>query len=154
MNPNEIKDYRTKKNLTQSELADICGSTKASVSRWEKGTNKPLGSSLKILNQLISGELIISQVTNLEAKLLDQNVEVSNYDNREDFLTASLKYLLLHGEFMPLDAPNISPQEQHPESHLRVAEDPHPYITERESNIIDPSTEENANGGDSNTSAS
>ena len=151
MTAHDIKELRKEKKLTQSEFGKLCGVSGASVSRWEHGVDNPSGGALKILEQLKSGELITANITPLETKLLDQNVAMSNYDNREDFLTASLKYLLIHGDFMPLDAPNPA---HHQHSHLRVAEDTPPYVTERKSNIIDPSTEANNSGGNSNTSAS
>jgi transcriptional regulator with XRE-family HTH domain len=106
MKPHEIKDLRLAKKLTQSELGEICGVDKASVSKWEKGKNNPSGGALKILQQLRSGEIVVTELSDLEAKLLEQNVKIGGFASAEDYLTASLKHLLAHGEFM-----NILPKK-------------------------------------------
>lgn len=111
----EIKALRLARKLTQDGLGELCGVTKASVSRWENDKDTPRGSAMKILSQLASGDLVVSQVSELEVKLLDQNVEVGNFRNKEDYLTASLKHLLMHGKFMDMEGPR-----------LRVADDETP----------------------------
>lgn len=39
--PNNIKTWRTRKGLTQQELADIIGVTRCSISNWEDGIKSP-----------------------------------------------------------------------------------------------------------------
>lgn len=103
MNPNEIKELRKEKKLTQEQLGEVCGVRNSSVSRWEKGVDSPSGPALKILQQLRDGDLVVSEVSDLEVGLLDQNVKVGGFKDREDYLTKSLKHLLVHGEFLSLN---------------------------------------------------
>ena len=119
MSPIEIKDLRKLKKLTQEQLGEICGVRNSSVSRWEKGVDSPSGPALKILKQLQNGDLTISQISELELKLLNQNVTVGNFRNREDYLTASLKHLLVHGSFL-----DILPERDTGPALRMVAEDP------------------------------
>ena len=109
MKPEEIKDLRRNKKLTQTKLGELCGAKKSAVSLWESGKNTPSGPALKMLHQLRDGDLIVSQVSELETKLLDKNVEVGKFKSREEYLTESLKYLIMHEEFMPIDAPAFKP---------------------------------------------
>ena len=102
MKPDEIKDLRKKKKLTQAELGELCGVDKASVSKWEKGKNNPSGGALKILQQLQDGQLVITELSDLESKLLEQNVKIGGFKSSEEYLTASLKHLLQHGTFMSI----------------------------------------------------
>jgi transcriptional regulator with XRE-family HTH domain len=39
--PNIIKSYRSKKGLTQGELAQMLGKSKNVISNWENGVNQP-----------------------------------------------------------------------------------------------------------------
>ncbi len=50
---NIIRDLRIKKNLTQSELAGLCGVHQTAVSQWEKGRTAPDTNSLKILSRVL-----------------------------------------------------------------------------------------------------
>jgi transcriptional regulator with XRE-family HTH domain len=102
MKAESIKALRLEKKMTQSQLGDICGVEKASVSKWEKGKNRPSGAALKILKSLAIGDLVISRVSDLELKLLDENVRAGAFTTREEYLTVSLKHLLLHGKFLTL----------------------------------------------------
>jgi transcriptional regulator with XRE-family HTH domain len=112
MNSEEIKRLRLSKKLTQEQLGELCGVEKASVSKWEKAKTQPSGSSRKILEQLASGDLVVTQVSDLELKLLDQNVETGGFADREEYLTASLKHLLVHGRFMDLERPALKVAEE------------------------------------------
>tara|TARA_R110000764_G_scaffold101018_3_gene186297 strand:+ start:1193 stop:1648 length:456 start_codon:yes stop_codon:yes gene_type:complete len=148
MKANEIKDYRKQKELNQTQLGALCGVTNSAVSRWEKEIDKPSGSALKILERLINGETVISNITPLEAKLLDENVNHSPYKNREEFLTESLKHLILHGEFLTLESnprPNLKEithnQAAEPEAHYKFSR----------KNIITPEQDDNENSGEANT---
>jgi DNA-binding transcriptional regulator YiaG len=38
MTPEELRAYRTRKNLTQAQLAALTGHTERQVRRWEAGT--------------------------------------------------------------------------------------------------------------------
>ena len=103
MNPQEIKDLRLEKKLTQEAFGEIFGVSKAAVSRWENGVDSPSGSAMKMLKRLACGDVVITELSDLEVKLLDQNVKLGGFNNREDYLTASLKYLIQHGDFMPIN---------------------------------------------------
>ena len=113
MKPDEIKDLRKEKKLTQEQLGELCGVGKSAVSHWESGKDNPSGPSLKILQQLRDGDLVVSEISDLEMKLLDQNVLAGAFKSREDYLTASLKHLLVHGGFMSIQGKtppsNITP---------------------------------------------
>lgn len=47
MTPKELKDWRTRRNLTQTQLGDMLGVTKACISRWESG-QRPISSLLTL----------------------------------------------------------------------------------------------------------
>lgn len=140
MKPHEIKDLRKQKKLTQAELGEVCGVTKASVSRWENGKDNPSGGALKILHQLRDGILIPTRLTDLEQKLLEQNVEYGGFKDAEDYLTKSLKHLLMHGEFMSLTEPNKqSPPSvtSFPQSSMKTVHTMAAAGSEVEAEIID-----------------
>jgi len=116
MSPQEIKDLRISKKMNQAQLGDICGVNKSAISSWESDARKPSKAALKILQQLRDGDLIVSEISDLELKLLDQNVTVGKFKSREDYLTSSLKHLLVHGTFLNLlpsdhDNPHPPPAE-------------------------------------------
>lgn len=157
MKPQEIKELRTSKKLTQQQLAELLGFNKSAVSSWESGDRNPSGPALKILHQLRDGELVVTELSELELKLLDENVKAGKFNDREDYLTKSLKHLLVHGAFL-----EIQPIPMRPALGL-VAEDDQPYhdketkdsYPNESNNVTDPHldslNETNENGGESNT---
>ncbi len=44
-----IKNFRTFRNVTQQELANKVGKTKSVISNWERGTNEPDVDSIEII---------------------------------------------------------------------------------------------------------
>ena len=52
MFPENMKAARKAKNLTQEELAEICGVTPSCVSRWETGAWSPSPKHQEILSQV------------------------------------------------------------------------------------------------------
>ncbi len=54
MNSLEIKEFRKKYNLTQSDLADIVGSTIRAVQSWEQGNRNITQSAIKLISNFIS----------------------------------------------------------------------------------------------------
>ena len=50
---NIIKELRSEKNLTQAQLASLCGVHQTAVSQWEKGRTAPDTNSLKILSDVL-----------------------------------------------------------------------------------------------------
>ena len=103
MKPHEIKELRLEKKLSQQDMGDICGVSKTAVSKWEKGQTEPSGPSLIRLKELRDGKVVISELTPLESKLLADNVEAGSFKDAEHYLIESLRYLINHGSFMPLD---------------------------------------------------
>ena len=156
MTAEEIKEFRKSKSLNQEQLGELCGVGKAAVSRWEKKLSAPSGSALIALKRLINGDDSIMPVTALDIKLLDENVANSDYKSREEYLTESLKFLLINKKFDTSNTPSKFWENgtQKNIEKFRIADTEEPYHAERESNIIDPSTEANDSGGNSNTSAS
>ncbi len=53
----DIKKFRTKKGLTQQQLASALNVSVTTVSRWESGLKEPSGSAAAILKSLIAGSL-------------------------------------------------------------------------------------------------
>ena len=103
MTPHDIKAFRKRKGLSQSELGDLCGVGKSAVSQWESGNSEPTGGARKLLEDYISGARCIVPLTEQEERLLDENVQRGNFGSREDFLTSSLVHLIRHGSFdLPL----------------------------------------------------
>lgn len=41
MDPNPLKDFRTREGLSQDDLAKLIGVTRETVTRWENGSRKP-----------------------------------------------------------------------------------------------------------------
>ena len=65
--PENIIRLRHEKKLTQEELADFIGVTKASVSKWEKGINTP---DLMLLPQLAAYfDVTVDELIGYEARL-------------------------------------------------------------------------------------
>ena len=64
-----------------------------------------------MLAVLGAGDLAVSQLTELEMKHLDQNVTVGRFRDREDYLTSSLKNLLVYGQFLKIREAEVSGEE-------------------------------------------
>ena len=56
--PDEIKCLRAELHVSQSTFALIMGVSQKTVEAWEKGTNKPIGSSCRLMNMLKKDPLI------------------------------------------------------------------------------------------------
>ena len=50
---NRIKSLRIEKNLTQAQLARLCGVHQTAVSQWENNRTQPDTESLKILSDVL-----------------------------------------------------------------------------------------------------
>ncbi len=57
----EIKDIRSKANLSQSAFANFMGVSKKTVEAWEAGTNIPQGSSQRLLEIISKDSTILQQ---------------------------------------------------------------------------------------------
>lgn len=76
---------RHEKKLTQEELADFMGVTKASVSKWEKGINTP---DLMLLPQLATYfGVTIDELVGYEAQLSNEQIRRQYADLSKDFAT-------------------------------------------------------------------
>ncbi len=83
-----IVRLRHEKKLTQEELADFLGVTKASVSKWEKGINTP---DLLLLPQLAAYfDVTVDELIGYEAQLSSQQIRRQYADLSRDF--ASLPF--------------------------------------------------------------
>lgn len=71
MTSKELKEWRTGRNLTQLQLGDILGVTKACISRWEAG-KRPISAflhlALKCLKEKRGGEAVTSKGKKTEKK--------------------------------------------------------------------------------------
>lgn len=104
MDPNEIMAFRKQKKLSQQELGNLCGVTKATVSKWEKGQRNPSGSALIQLRRILDGGTMVIPMSDLEIKLLDESVRLGGFKDREDYLTESLKHMIQYGGFVEPDS--------------------------------------------------
>ena len=50
--PAEIRSLRERLNLSQAVLASVINASPNSIQKWERGTKKPSGTALKLLNLL------------------------------------------------------------------------------------------------------
>jgi putative transcriptional regulator len=50
--PDEIRSLRERLNLSQAMLASVINASPNSIQKWERGTKKPSGTALKLLNLL------------------------------------------------------------------------------------------------------
>jgi len=86
--PDNIIRLRRKKKLTQEELADFMGVTKASVSKWEKGINTP---DLLLLPQLAAYfDVTVDELIGYEAQLSGEQIRRKYAELSGDF--ASLPF--------------------------------------------------------------
>ena len=108
MNPDEIKAFRKHRKMSQEQLGQLCGVTKATVSKWEKGQRNPSGSALIQLDRLFNDEISHLPLGDLEHKLLDECVRLGGFDSREDFLTESLKHFIHYGGLLEPDTREAS----------------------------------------------
>ncbi len=99
MTPEKIHAFRKSKKLTQSELGELCGVKKMSVSSWETGRTQPSGAARRLLEEYMLGQRCILPLTAGEEALLDEAVRKGDYADREAFLSASLLHLIKHGKF-------------------------------------------------------
>ena len=100
-----IANNRKKKNMTQSELAEILGVTDRSVSNWENGKCmpdlslfKPLCKELDItINELMSGEKLSKEdyQSKLEENIIDLTLKAKNKTNRKIILIILILFFLL-----------------------------------------------------------
>ena len=85
--PDNIIRLRRKKKLTQEELADFMGVTKASVSKWEKGVNTP---DLLLLPQLAAFfDVTVDELIGYEAQLSREQIRRQYAELSKDFATPS-----------------------------------------------------------------
>lgn len=78
---------RHEKKLTQEELADFMGVTKASVSKWEKGINTP---DLLLLPQLAAYfDVTIDELIGYEAQLSGEQIRRKYAELSKDFATCA-----------------------------------------------------------------
>ncbi len=83
--PENIIRLRHEKKLTQEELADFMGVTKASVSKWEKGINTP---DLLLLPQLATYfNVTIDELIGYEAQLSSEQIRRQYAELSKDFAT-------------------------------------------------------------------
>lgn len=76
---------RHEKKLTQEELADYMGVTKASVSKWEKGINTP---DLLLLPQLAAYfDVTVDELIGYESQLSSEQIRRQYADLSKDFAT-------------------------------------------------------------------
>lgn len=76
---------RHEKKLTQEELADFMGVTKASVSKWEKGMNTP---DLLLLPQLAAYfDVTVDELIGYEAQLSGEQIRRQYAELSKDFAT-------------------------------------------------------------------
>lgn len=88
MTKDDIKAYRTRKGMTQTELGNLCGVGKSSVSHWESGVTEPSGSAKMILEELLNGDRMIIPLTPLEERLLNQLQKRRGHSTREELIKA------------------------------------------------------------------
>ena len=83
--PDNIIRLRHEKKLTQEELADFMGVTKASVSKWEKGINTP---DLLLLPQLAAFfDVTVDELIGYEAQLSREQIRRQYAELSKDFAT-------------------------------------------------------------------
>lgn len=78
-----ITRLRRERKLTQEELADFCGVTKASVSKWEKGINTP---DLLLLPQLAAFfDVTVDELIGYQAQLSKEQIRRQYAELSRDF---------------------------------------------------------------------
>lgn len=85
--PDNIIRLRHEKKLTQEELADFMGVTKASVSKWEKGISTP---DILLLPQLATYfDVTVDELLGYEAQLSSEQIRRQYAELSNDFATLS-----------------------------------------------------------------
>ena len=83
--PDNIIRLRHEKKLTQEELADFMGVTKASVSKWEKGSSTP---DIMLLPQLAAYfDVTVDELIGYEAQLSSEQIRRQYAELSNDFAT-------------------------------------------------------------------
>ena len=87
-----IVRLRHEKKLTQEELADFMGVTKASVSKWEKGINTP---DLLLLPQLAAFfDMTVDELIGYEAQLSSEQIRCQYAELTKDFASLPFEAVL------------------------------------------------------------
>ena len=82
-----IVRLRRERKLTQEELADFMGVTKASVSKWEKGINTP---DLMLLPRLAAYfDVTVDELIGYEAQLSGEQIRRQYAQLSQDFAAAA-----------------------------------------------------------------
>ena len=105
INPLVLKDWMTEKKLTQTDVADMIGTSHTTVGRWLKGVHAISEPERKLLAYLIYGELPFGIVannngwhidfTNDEFALLSMISRREGFDKLEDWFAAKIRAYLL-----------------------------------------------------------
>lgn len=64
MPPKKIKKFRIQHKLNQRLFANLMGVSPETVAKWEQGSNKPKGSSLRLLQVMEKHPEIIDELSN------------------------------------------------------------------------------------------
>ena len=90
--PENLIRLRHERKLTQEELADFIGVTKASVSKWEKGINTP---DLMLLPQLAAYfDVTVDELIGYEARLSGEQIRRQYAELSKEFATLPLADVL------------------------------------------------------------
>jgi len=55
ISPEQIREFRVKKNLSQEQLASMLGVSVSTIIRWEQGSSSPTGTASAVLAAITSG---------------------------------------------------------------------------------------------------
>lgn len=80
-----IKEARTKKNLSQEELAHSLGVSRQAISKWETGIAEPHGINRELLNQLLELNLSLDG-----SEIKDELVNVKSKMSRYKFIMSGM----------------------------------------------------------------
>lgn len=58
----QIKNYRTKANLSQAEFARLVGVSQGQINHWETGRQRPGAGMALVIHQVTHGELTASEL--------------------------------------------------------------------------------------------
>lgn len=62
-----LKQYRLGKNLTATQMADLCGVAHTTILRWEDGSMLPRGDAVKTIVRVTGGKVTANDLFGVEA---------------------------------------------------------------------------------------
>lgn len=119
-----LRAWRKRKGLRREDIATACHVSAMAVYNWESGRSNPHPAVLPTLERLMSGQIAVVPLTQVEEDILDEAVKRGQFESREAYLAASLTEVIRG----TLSARSINPVYP---PQLKVAEPDAEYLPKK-----------------------